>query len=135
MDETEQTEVRPASANSENSSENGFVEVTQEDAQMASQSWEDPSSRPVPAVDDEEDLYGAADEGDDGEEEGGGGEGEGEATAELEEEEKVRGHTQFVVGWFTPATQCTPSWEYSCLNNILLIASVYILSSTHHKYI
>lgn len=82
MDETGQTEVRPESANSENGSENGFVEVTREDAQMASQSWEDPSSRPVPAVDDDEDLYGGAEE----EEEGGGGEGEGEAAIGSEEE-------------------------------------------------
>ena len=92
MDETGQTEVRPESANSENGSENGFVEVTREDAQMASQSWEDPSSRPLPAVDDDEDLYGGAEEGDEGEEEAGGGEGEGEVAAELEEEKVRRPH-------------------------------------------
>lgn len=84
MDETEQDEGRPESANSENDFENGFVEVTQEDAKMASQSLDDPSSH-VPAPDDDEDLYGAGG----GDEESGEGDGAGEAAIGLEEE-KVR---------------------------------------------
>lgn len=90
MDETEQDEGRPESANSENGSENGFgfVEVTQEDAKMASQSLDDPSSL-VPALDDDEDLYGGADSGDEVLQESGEGDGAGEAAVGLEEE-KVR---------------------------------------------
>lgn len=85
MDETEQDEGWPESANFENDFENGFVEVTQEDAKMASQSLDDPSSH-VPAPDDDEDLlYGAGS----GDEESGEGDGAGEA-AIGEEDEKVR---------------------------------------------
>ena len=44
MDETGQEEVRPGSGASDNGSEEGgFVEVTREDAQLAAQSWEQPS--------------------------------------------------------------------------------------------
>lgn len=87
MDETGQEEVRP---DSENGSENGFVEVTQEDAQIASQGFKN-TSPPVPAVSDDEDLYGAAEGGDDGGEE----DGEGAIGSE---EEKVREATPCVLG-------------------------------------
>ena len=74
MDETGQEDTRPESADSDDGSEEGgFVEVTQEDVQMASQSWE--QQREVPAaVEEELDLYG---------------DGDG-ASGEIEDEEKVR---------------------------------------------
>lgn len=105
MDETGQDEGRPESANSENGSENGFVEVTQEDARMASRSLEEPSSH-VPALDDDEDLYGGAGSGDEGLHESGEGDGAGEAEVGLEEE-KVRkpDHTHGLL----ESTQ--PSWD------------------------
>ncbi|CAI8045916.1 Reticulon-4 [Geodia barretti] len=61
MDETGQEDTRPESADSDDGSEEGgFVEVTQEDVQMASQSWE--QQREVPAaVEEELDLYGDGD--------------------------------------------------------------------------
>ena len=80
MDETGQEETRPESAHSDNGSEEGgFVEVTREDAQMASQSWE--RQEPQPAVEDELDLYGDA-----------------AAEALDEDEEKVRGAPHPVAG-------------------------------------
>lgn len=88
MDETEQDEGRPESANSENESENGFVEVTQEDAKMASQSLDDPLSH-VPAPDDDDDLLYGAGGGDEVLQESGEGDGAGEG-AIGPEDEKVR---------------------------------------------
>lgn len=93
MEETGQDEMHQESTNSENGSEGGFVEVTREEAQLASQNWGDqpPSSAPLYQ---DADLFRSAEERDDGigEEE----EGEMAAADEgLDEEEKVKGrHTQ-----------------------------------------
>ena len=83
MEETGQDETHAESTNSENGSEGEFVEVTREDAQLASQSWGD-----QPPSDQDVDLLGAADERDDGigEEE----EGEVLAADEGLDEEKVK---------------------------------------------
>ena len=56
--------IRSGSADSENSSDNSYVQVTQEEATLASQEategGEATTSFPkTPAVDDEEDIYGA----------------------------------------------------------------------------
>lgn len=64
MDETGQ-DVRPSSGDSESGSE-GFVQVTQEDARLASQGTEEhqlgEEEPRIPAVDDDMDLYGGPDE-------------------------------------------------------------------------
>ena len=100
MDESEQ-EVRPGSDNSEN----GFVEVTREDAQVASQSWEQPSS-----LDDDADLYGSGDAGDDGV----GEDDEVAAAVELEQEKVRKRHTQRVSGWVGARL----SWEFIVITYI-----------------
>lgn len=60
MDETGQEEMRPESGNSDNGSEEGgFVQITQEDADMAARSWEQqPSASDLAAAEDDLDLYG-----------------------------------------------------------------------------
>lgn len=64
MDETGQ-DVRPSSGDSESGSE-GFVQVTQEDARLASQGTEEhqlgEEEPRIPAVDDDMDLYGGPEE-------------------------------------------------------------------------
>ena len=76
MDETGQEEMRPGSGDSENGSENGFVQVTREDARLASQGVEGfgegegsggSGAPPIPAVEDDEDLYGGPEDQREGE--------------------------------------------------------------------
>ena len=79
MDETGQEEMRPGSGDSENGSENGFVQVTREDARLASQGVEgvegfgegegsgESGAPPIPAVEDDEDLYGGPEDQREGE--------------------------------------------------------------------
>ena len=84
MDEIGQEDTRPESAHSDDGSEEGgFVEVTQEDAQMASQSWEQ-QQQVQAAVEEELDLYG---------------DGDGAAGESLEDEEKVRRRLPHPVGF------------------------------------
>ena len=78
MDETGQEETRPESVHSDNGSEEGgFVEVTQEDAERASQSWEQQQQpqASVAAAEEDLDLYG---------------DGDGAEGGDMEDEEKVR---------------------------------------------
>ena len=87
MEETGQEEVRPGSANSDNGLDGGFVEVTEEDAQMAQ--WDPSPPPPVipPAMDDDADLYGDDREGED---QGAGEDGEEGGAVDDLENEKVR---------------------------------------------
>ena len=55
-------EYRTGSADSENGSDNSYVQVTQEEAQQLGPEEQTPAAPKIPAVDDEEDIYGA-DEG------------------------------------------------------------------------
>lgn len=86
MDETGQ-EVRPSSGDSESGSE-GFVQVTQEDARLASQGAEEhqleEEETRIPSVDDDADLYGGPEDG----EEEGEEEQEGEPAHKEEEKEE-----------------------------------------------
>ena len=112
MEETGQEEVRPGSANSDNGLDGGFVEVTEEDAQMAA-GWEQSRSDPTSALDEDADLYGDDRAGGD---EGGAGDGEEEAP---DDEEKVR-------------TTPNPRWSVPAPERSLSLSLVGVMLDKHH---